>query len=444
MLIDKNGSGLLRHPQLKKQFTFDKIDDSKAMLHGFENNVLLKGRQHILILEKIKDGKLTTDDLIYELMDEVMPHQVLQIVEDLENKGYVTEAYDTLDLEQAVYWENCEVNPSVMNMKIMEGSISVQKLGRVGAERLEAICGELKIKIAPKETSSLHLVITEDYLDPQLKLINEKALHENKPWMLVRPTGTETLIGPIFNGNQTACWNCLKHRLELNQPHRRYYQAVTGKHEHPVSNLCAHPIAVDMTINMAALEIIKWMNKPNESQLIGNLLSFNSKNLKSELHELVKRPQCATCSNVKNTLSRPIQIERNQKLFLGTAQNGYRMVSAKETYQKYKHHVSRYTGIIQKITPYKETNNDWIYNYSSGRNMALDGFTMTSQHLNLRSFNGGKGKSNEQAKTSALCEGIERYCMIYNGQNFGIKNSYHELEGAMHPNLMMNFSTSSI
>jgi ribosomal protein S12 methylthiotransferase accessory factor len=59
----------------------------------------------------------------------------------------------------------------------------------------------------------------------------------------------------------------------------------------------------------------------------------------------------------------------------------------------------------------------------------------------LRRRSGGKGKSIDQARISALAESLERYCGVFDGTEPRIRGSYASLgKAAIHPNACMGYS----
>ena len=126
-----------------------------------------------------------------------------------------------------------------------------------------------------------------------------------------------------------------------------------------------------------------------------------------------------------------------------TVYGGDRTVSAEETLQKYKHHISPITGILHKLERSGAADsNSPIYNYVAGLNHAVkqqDSLDVLCQHL--RTNSGGKGVNELQAKAGALCEAIERYSIRFHGDEHRIQANYQELGNlAIHPNQCMLFS----
>jgi ribosomal protein S12 methylthiotransferase accessory factor len=157
---------------------------------------------------------------------------------------------------------------------------------------------------------------------------------------------------------------------------------------------------------------------------------------------LVKRPQCPCCGEpeyLSNKELQPLKLESCKKTF--TKDGGHRNLSPEETLKKYQHHISSITGIVDKLKQSFDTNNGLIHAYSSGTNLALAHESLNSLYQSLRSRNAGKGISDCQAKVSCLCETLERYSGVFQGDEIRKKASYKQMgKSAIHPNACMNFS----
>lgn len=108
---------------------------------------------------------------------------------------------------------------------------------------------------------------------------------------------------------------------------------------------------------------------------------------------------------------------------------GHRVCSPEETFQKYQHLISPVTGIIDCLIPTPATATSWMPGYIA--------FATGS----IKPLSAGKGKSPEQAKTSCLCEALERYTGTFRGDERRERASYRSLQGnALHPYSLMHFS----
>jgi bacteriocin biosynthesis cyclodehydratase domain-containing protein len=67
---------------------------------------------------------------------------------------------------------------------------------------------------------ALLVAVVDDYLDPRLTAVNTLMLALGRPWLLTKPVGTASWVGPTFVPGVSACWSCLAERLRRNTPPR--------------------------------------------------------------------------------------------------------------------------------------------------------------------------------------------------------------------------------
>lgn len=194
----------------------------------------------------------------------------------------------------------------------------------------------------------------------------------------------------------------------------------------------------------ACLEFTKFIYEGQNPNIENAILEIDPLNGTRTVHKITKRPQCPVCGDPSIMTRPPQPITINPQTRKSDDAGGYRTVSPEETLAKYEHHVSPLTGIVPYLKPYQTGKAPLIHNYSSGRNIALQSKSMFWLNMHLRSGNGGKGKTELQAKVGALCEAIERYCIMYHGETYTIKGSLESLPEAIHPNACMNYSDEQL
>ena len=124
-----------------------------------------------------------------------------------------------------------------------------------------------------------------------------------------------------------------------------------------------------------------------------------------------------------------------------TADGGHRTASPEQTLARYEQHVSAISGAVSLLARTPDSGSDALHVYVAGHNFAMKADSLYFLRLGLRSNSAGKGVSDAQAKTSALCEAIERYSGIYQGIEPRRRGSYLDLgSAAVHPNACMLFS----
>ena len=119
---------------------------------------------------------------------------------------------------------------------------------------------------------------------------------------------------------------------------------------------------------------------------------------------------------------------------------GSRSVDPETTFQQFEHHISPITGIV-KYVKQLPTPNSLIKAYSAGHNLR----PISNQDIDLPAYmrdqSSGKGTTDAQAKTSALCEALERYSGIFQGNEPMRVSSLIDLAGeGIDPNRCMHFS----
>lgn len=437
---------MLKNPRLKYNFHAEFLDEDKILLSSETESIFLSGKPYYIVLSAIQQNRGGLDELMMSLQGKLSEFEILYILNVLESKGYLTEAAPGIIEEECAFWNSNGMDMETILRLTHEKTVYVDALGSLDPlffiRALDSVGLNTLSSIEYGLPGAIEVVFTDDYRGEELRKINNEALRTKTTWMLVKPVGVELWIGPIFIPGKTGCWECLEHRLNLNNPHNTFYKA--QKHTEanlriPTSSIYS---SLQIASNMAALAIIKWLYFEKNNDLEGKIITFDTRNLTTQSHTLVKRPQCSACGNKNHEedVPRPIILEPKSTICISTA-GGYRDLSPEETLEKYQHHVSPITGIVKYLKPYHTIKNAPVYNYSSGPNTAVRSKSLYWLNSHVRSSNGGKGRTLDQAKAGALCEAIERYSMMYQGDEPFITGSLDEIgPDAIHPNKCMNYS----
>jgi len=175
--------------------------------------------------------------------------------------------------------------------------------------------------------------------------------------------------------------------------------------------------------------------------LKGAVVTCNAALLQNDTHVLVRRPQCPACGD-------PGLTRKSQRIVLGDGaatgslqDGGARAVTPEETFERYRHHVSPVSGVVSSLMPASNMQSGPLRVWVAGHNFALKNDSLYFLQDGLRSNSAGKGMTDAQARTSALCEAIERYSGVYRGDEPAIRATFRELgDLAIHPNDCMLFS----
>ncbi len=429
---------MLKQPKFKSCFHVE-ILDNRVFLLSEKDYFVLSGHLYERLAQLI-DGQRTVDDLIELLKEQAPAAEVYYALMLMEQKGYIIESSDDLPPSVEAFWEILNVEPQEAKSRLEASKVSLTTFGTVSTKEFISTLESLNIQLG--EEGDLEIVLTDDYLQDGLVTFNQKALESKRPWMLVKPGGTTIWIGPIFYPGKTGCWECLAQRLRTNRPVETFIQRQKGISTPFPTSIAALPSTWQTGLNVAATEIFKWIVQRENEQLEGKLVTFDTLSLKTENHILVQRPQCPSCGTPENySKPLPVLLESRNKIF--TADGGHRCFFPEYTVKKYEHHISSITGVIQGLKQVEQTANGVMHNYAAGYDLMVPFDISYFLPETVRTQSGGKGKTDTQARASAICEAIERYSGVFQGYEIRHKDSYKNLgKAAIHPNTCMNFSES--
>lgn len=259
------------------------------------------------------------------------------------------------------------------------------------------------------------IVIADDYLDPRLKKINRHFKTKMREWLIIKPTGSQPLIGPFFTPEKpgSPCLECLAARMIHNQPVRKWLQNDQGSGPLQIPVLCDHEKL--KKIMDGALEPVKGLVEQKKSN---HLFSLDPHTLSLNSHFVSAIPQCPNCGEPDLTSIRnqsPITLRPCPKLHI--SDGGVRTLHPATTLERLQPSISPVTGIISKLSPVPGQNKHDVPIYQSfffktpgpGTKPDNQGFVQVSL---------GKGLSHEQSQASALCESIERHASQYRGDEY--------------------------
>ncbi len=406
------------------------------MLVAESDYVVLRSRVSEQLLPLL-DGRHSTGEIV-ALLDGVAPAaEVYFALLLLEREGYLTERTEGLPPDEAAFWEALQVDASEAARRLQQTRVAVTAFGEAPAEPFLAALKSLHIQVDPQ--GEQRIVLTDSYLREELAAFNRQAIAERRPYLLLKPAGSTLWLGPLFQPGRTGCWECLAHRLRAHRPAEVFFR----KQQEGRLTLPGLPSTLQAAVGLAATEVARWIVS-GASALEGAVLSFDLITLEKQRHVLTHRPQCPCCGDAASWLSRepvPLALARNQPV--RATDGGSRTAAPEETLRRYGHHVSPITGVVRSLRRLTPGDDPLIHAVTAAHRTGLDTDTLRYLRRNARDASGGKGKSAIQAEASGLCEAIERYSGIFQGDEIRIRGRYMDLAPqAIHPNTCMNFSAA--
>jgi oxazoline/thiazoline synthase len=433
---------MLTYPTLKRCYQLSIADPETALLLHETDPRIVRGRLYALILPLL-DGQRTIDEIAERLAGEASAAEVLYGIDVLEKRGHLVENDPHTPPEIAAYWHALGVDTRVLSQSLAERPVALGAVGHASALPLQDPLTELGVRRA--ETGDLSVIVTDDYLAEDLDAHNRRALSTQRPWMLVKLIGAAAWIGPIFHPGKTGCWACLAQRLRGQRPLEASLARSRGESPPVLPARAALPQSVTAAANLAAIEIAKWIALASV-RLEGHLISLDTLRLELVDHTLVKRPQCPVCGDGrKRAKSPPLRLLQEPRPKGFTADGGHRRLRPEETFATYAHHISPITGAVRTLERLSTGEDGVIHTYGAGPNLALTSDDLSVLRASFRTHSGGKGKSDAQARTSALCEALERYCGVFQGDEPRRRARAFDLGGAaILPSTCMLFSEAQM
>ncbi|MCA1992314.1 MAG: TOMM precursor leader peptide-binding protein [Coleofasciculus sp. S288] len=440
----------MKKPQFKPHFHVEVIEPDTVYLLSEQSHFALTGRLYCQ-LAPLLDGNHTVGQIISELKEQVPFTSIYYALNKLKSKGYITDAIAPVPPEVAAFWSLLNIDPKAAFQVCQKTLVSVTAFGDVPVQPFITALESLGIQVSPHSeipsSQSLAVVLTDDYLQPDLQQFNQATLKANLPWLLVKPVGAVLWLGPIFYPQKTGCWHCLAQRLYGNREVEAAIQQQKGSFTHLPTSRAILPSTLQTGLNLAATEIAKWIVLESGEQthaiptLESKILTFNLTSPELQTHILTKRPQCPACGDIVDQRERqpqPIILTSQKKQF--TADGGHRAFSPDRTLKQYEHHISPITGIVSALVRISEPESNLIHTYMAVHNFGSAADLKSLRHL-LHNKGAGKGKSDLQSRASGFCEALERYSGLYQGDEIRIKSTYTQLEDrAIHPLSCLHFS----
>jgi len=434
-------STMIRRPRFKSHFEVEILEPDVVLLFSEDGCIPLQGRLTTLLAPFV-DGKHTLDDIVEKVKGRATFVDVHYGLSLLERAGVLIEGDETEPPGVAAFRDFLNVDPDSFRSRLEGASVSVVSLGGIPIDPFLSVLASLHIRVA--EASTFRVVLTDDYSRPELETLNRQVLALGVPWMIVKPVGAIVWIGPIFSSPRTGCWGCLAKRLN---EHRLLQTSLDAHQESKVASpplsKSLLPSSLHLAMDIAATEILKWIVQGRNESAEGKLITFDVRSTTLEKHVLVRQESCPHCGVSRGSSTTPLGrwvLTSQKKVF--TSDGGHRAVLPHEAFRRYEHHISPITGIVEGLRASYSAGGGLVQVFEADLNsdIRLDRRPCWGRGFGRKSF--GKGMTEIQAKTSALCEALERYSGVFQGNEKRMKASYRALGAeAIHPNQCMRFSS---
>jgi ribosomal protein S12 methylthiotransferase accessory factor len=435
---------MLQHPTFKPRFRVEVVKENGLFLLSESQQTVLQGRLYELVAPRL-DGR-SAEEICRELADEASPAQVFYTIKKLDQQGFLAEHDQSLPAEEAAYWSLQDVDSQTVASRLNSATVAVEAFG-VDATPFLSLLESLNVRVSGSSESSddrqLGVVLTDNCLCQELEEYNRESLRIGREWMLVKPTGNQIWIGPLFRPGQSACWNCLAERFRSNLPVMGLLDSLNEQTGLPSTDHSHTAASLSVAWGLAANTVAEWIvHEGDLPQLDGKIQTVDLVSWKTESHTLLKQPFCAECGEPIDSfepVAQPLSLESSRKTY--TEDGGHRAHSPQETLDKYSYHVSPICGAVTMLERSAPSDDGVMHVYVSGNNIARGPQNLANLKVDLRNSSCGKGINDLQAKASALCEGLERYSGMFRGDEPWRRARFVDLGSeAIAPNECMLYS----
>ena len=309
---------MLNQPYLNPAYLIETLAPDTVFFISERESVCLQDFLYYRLVQLI-DGQRQVDEIIDLLQLELLEDQestqnpanffqeilnfsiqIQQALFQLHKQGYILEQKELLPANLAVFCHHLNISTAEAYQQLQATKVAVKNWSSVAEADFIEILKSFQIQVA--EAGDLTIILTDDYLHPNLEEFNQQALAAQTPWMLLKPLGTIIWIGPLFHPYQTGCWHCFAQRWRDNRPIEEFI----GRHKEITNPLTPPlgfaPATVNNALTMAATEVFQWIVHKNNPKLAGNLITYDTLTLQTQNHTLVKTPSMSQLwSNVNST-----------------------------------------------------------------------------------------------------------------------------------------------
>ena len=431
--------------QIKPHYTPITIPGEGVLLFYEGGARLLQGRLYERLIPLL-DGTHATDNLIRLLDAEFVAADIYLALISLQLKGYLCQSTTTLSQGEAAFWSDLGLDPVQATSLIHSSRVAIMGVGEGVDDVLLSACRNslqgIGINVSDDVAQAdLILVPCEDFLHPELGALNQRFRESGTRWLPFRPRGRELWLGPLIDPARPGCYACLSRPLARHRIAERVAAKVRGRPGEWLSPKTVAPGGSTLIAQFAALEVGRILADAMPVTC-GHLFSIDLVDYSTHRHALIVDPHCAVCGDKPDPQFKPVVLKPCPVLF--DQDGGHRHVSAEATLERFNRLVSPISGVVSQLQPV-ESPLASAHVVLAGKNPAQAVESLDDLRRNLRSCAAGKGASAAQAKASALCEALERFC----GEDYpGVIRERASLEdmrvrygdAVIHPNAVMGYS----
>jgi len=386
------------------------------------------------------DGRRTLSELLVAALPRISEAETIFAVEELNEAGLLAISADSTPAGQAAFWSQLGVDPT-------SALVEVDAVGTVKPAWQDAMISALAAAgvtvgaTGRAKRPAWRIALTHDYRDPAFREYARRQRAEGITWLPIKPCGTRPFIGPIFSMAGGPCWECLRHALERSHPVEQFLERQLPGGRSVTAPLAELAPAVVGVCNLTAVLVAHHLAVSQTADVPASaLIELEVESLQTTAHRVLRRPQCSVCGDgdwMQRLGREPVRLDPN--LAPIESDGGYRICTPSKTFERYRHLVSPLTGPVTHVKPMPDRYTETRAVYSSGYLLCPQRFEGKTHVFDKACA--GKGRTDEQARASALCEALERVSSVHQGDEARLRSTLRALgDSAIHPDSLQQFS----
>ncbi|MDQ2737525.1 MAG: TOMM precursor leader peptide-binding protein, partial [Actinomycetota bacterium] len=313
-------------PRLKAHLVPVITADEKVFLLTENDSFLIGGPAERAVMPLL-DGRHTLADVAGTLATSQPLPAILGAIRKFERAGLLASGVSTLSQEQTAFFDAAAIDPAAAADRLNTSVVEVLALGNVditGMVEALTVSGVTVSEVTASgipanavlqnevpeyvdqesgavgsEDIRLTVVVVDDYLNPALEELNRNMIARGRAWMLVKPAGSAAWFGPVFEPGVTACWGCLRERMDSNRMVEQYLRRFSGLEGHAVLTVAGLPSTRGAIEGLAASAVVRLLATGESMQLAGRIITLETDTFQTREHQVVRLPQCGVCGDPK-------------------------------------------------------------------------------------------------------------------------------------------------
>ncbi|WP_217590348.1 TOMM precursor leader peptide-binding protein [Burkholderia sp. GbtcB21] len=371
-------------------------------------------------------ARMTIAEIVTSLAGTFGEWDVLARLDHLVRRGYVRADTPHDDDAARGFFERTGLDGDAACARVVQLRVAVEAFGADDAALRRAL-DTAGIDVVPD--AELTVAITDTHDRDDLAACAARVAARGGALLVVAAGGVQTLIGPLLAGGgalaDAPCIECVRYWIRINRPVEallaRHHGSDATRLPPAASRAGAAAAAALVAATVEQIAVNRTVSERSQTHIVAQRIDT----LAAERHRVLKRPQCPCCGNpawMREQAARAPQLADHAPL--ARADGGYRTADPQQVFERYAHLISPVSGAIAYLHPMPKRHAGLRKVYASGFLVCPAAVPGSNRFDRICS---GKGRTDEQARVSALCEALERYSSVYQGDEATLTGSIESL-----------------